>query len=79
MKEGAKASGEFQKILDYRGRAPLSPLIPMAQLQIARAHDVAGDKGKAKKGYQDFLAMWKDADADLPVLLQAKAEYAREQ
>jgi len=77
MKDGEKAAGEFQKILEHRGRAPLSELIPLAQLQMARAYAMKGDAAKAKTAYQDFLAMWKDADADVPVLVAAKAEYAK--
>ena len=77
MKDGEKAAGEFQKILNFRGRCATCELIPMAQLNVARAYAVKGDTAKAKTAYQDFLAMWKDADADVPVLAQAKAEYAK--
>ena len=77
MKDGAKAASEFQKILDHRGFYPLSELIPLAQLNLARAYVLQGDTTKARTAYQDFLAMWKDADADIPILKQAKAEYAK--
>ena len=77
MKDGEKAAAEFQKILDNPGRGPLSLLIPLAHLQMARALAMKGDAAGTKKAYQDFLAMWKDADPDLPALVQAKAEYRR--
>jgi serine/threonine protein kinase/Flp pilus assembly protein TadD len=77
MKDGEKAAAELQKILDHRGLAPTSELIPLAQLNIARAYALQGDAGKARTAYQDFLALWKDADADVPLLIEAKAEYAK--
>jgi len=76
-KAGREAATEFQKILDHRGAAPVSPLYPLAQLGLARAAALAGDAAQARKSYQDFLALWKDADPDLPVLQEAQAEYAR--
>jgi hypothetical protein len=75
-KEGGQAIIEFQKILSYRGRCSFCGLVPLAQLNVARAYVVKGDTAKAKMAYQDFLAMWKDADANVPALVQAKAEYA---
>jgi tetratricopeptide (TPR) repeat protein len=72
---GAEAATEFQKILDRRGLAPTSVLYPLAHLGIARAAVLSGDTAKARKSYQDFFAIWKDADADLPVLIEAKKEY----
>jgi len=77
MKDGEKAAAEFQKILDHRGLEPTSELIPLSQLNIARAYAFVGDVGKARTAYQDFLALWKDADPDIPILKQAKAEYAK--
>jgi serine/threonine protein kinase/Flp pilus assembly protein TadD len=77
MKDGEKAAAEFQKILDRRGIAPTSELIPLSQLNIGRAYALRGDVGKARTAYQDFLALWKDADADVPILKEAKAEYAK--
>jgi tetratricopeptide (TPR) repeat protein len=76
-KKGAEAASEFQKILDHRGWSPLSPLYPLAHLGLARAATLAGDTTKARKEYQDFLALWKDADADLPILIEAKKEYEK--
>jgi tetratricopeptide (TPR) repeat protein len=74
---GADAAEEFQKILDHRGVAPLSHLYPLAHLGVARAATLAGDTAKARKAYQDFLALWKDADPDIPVLTEAQREYAK--
>jgi serine/threonine protein kinase/tetratricopeptide (TPR) repeat protein len=78
-KEPDKAVTEFQKILGFRGRMPVSELIPLAQLQLARAYAAQNDSAKARTAYQDFLALWKDADPDIPILKQAKAEYAKMQ
>jgi hypothetical protein len=50
---------------------------PLAQLGLARAHVLAGDTPKARAAYQDFFALWKDADPDIPILLAAKSEYVR--
>jgi serine/threonine protein kinase/tetratricopeptide (TPR) repeat protein len=77
QKAGNEAGAAFQKILDHRGIEPMSPLYPLAHLGLARASVLSGDAAKARKEYQDFLAFWKDADADLPVLQQAKDEYAK--
>ena len=74
---GAEAAIEFQKILDHRGQAPLSVLYPLAHLGLARAAVLNGDATKARQAYQDFFALWKDADADLPLLSEAKREYEK--
>jgi tetratricopeptide (TPR) repeat protein len=74
---GAEAAAEFQRILDNRGWDPTSFFYPMAQLGLARAGALAGDAPKSRRAYQDFLALWKDADPDVPILIQAKAEYAK--
>jgi outer membrane protein assembly factor BamD (BamD/ComL family) len=76
-KDGGKAAGEFQKILDHRGLSALSEFLPLAQLNLGRAYALQGDTAKARTTYQDFFAVWKDADADVPVLVAAKAEYAK--
>jgi eukaryotic-like serine/threonine-protein kinase len=76
-RKGNEAAAEFQKILDHRGIVLNAPLGALAHLQIGRAYALAGDKDKARVAYQDFLALWKDADPDIPVLKQAKAEYAK--
>jgi eukaryotic-like serine/threonine-protein kinase len=74
-REGSKAAGEFQKIIDHRSIG-LNPLGALAHLGLARAL-VLDDTVKAKAAYQDFLNLWKDADPGIPVLRQAKAEYAK--
>jgi predicted Zn-dependent protease len=76
-REGAKAAAEYQKILDHRGIEPLSMTYALARLGLGRAYALQGDKAKARTAYQDFLAFWKDADPDIPVLKQAKEEYAQ--
>jgi hypothetical protein len=73
----AEAASEFQKILDHRGVVRNSPIAALARLQIGRAYSMAGDTAKAKVAYQDFLTLWKDADPDIPILKEAKAEYAK--
>jgi eukaryotic-like serine/threonine-protein kinase len=75
--QGNEASAEFQKILDHRGIVLNEPIGALAHLQIGRAYAMQGDTAKAKAAYQDFLTLWKDADPDIPVLKQAKAEYAK--
>jgi serine/threonine protein kinase/tetratricopeptide (TPR) repeat protein len=79
MKQGAQAAAEFQKILDHKGAIGASPYAALAQLGLARAYTVQGDAAKARTAYQDFFALWKDADPDIPILKQAKAEYAKMQ
>jgi DNA-binding winged helix-turn-helix (wHTH) protein/predicted Zn-dependent protease len=74
---GAEAATEFQKILDHRGLVFGDPIGALTHLQLARAFQMSGQTAKAKTGYQDFLTLWKDADPDIPVLKQAKSEYAR--
>ena len=74
--EGSKAAGEFQKIIDHRVLV-LNPIGALAQLGLARAYALQGDRVKAKAAYQDFFTLWKDADPDVPILKQAKAESAK--
>jgi tetratricopeptide (TPR) repeat protein len=71
----AEATAEFQRILDHRGIVGADPIGALAHLQLGRAFVLSGDKIKAKAAYQDFLTLWKDADPDIPILRQAKAEY----
>jgi tetratricopeptide (TPR) repeat protein len=73
----AEAAAEFQKIIDHRGIVGLDPIGALAQLQLGRAYASSGDKPKAKGAYLRFLALWKDADPDVPILKSAKAEYGR--
>ena len=75
--QGPEALAEFQRILSHPGITVASPVHALAQLGAARAYILMGDKDKARTAYQDFLALWKDADPDVPVLQQAKAEYAK--
>jgi hypothetical protein len=77
LRQGNAAAAEFQKILEHRGLTANCPLGALARLQIGRAYAIAGDTANAKEAYQDFLNIWKDADPDLPILKQAKAEYAK--
>jgi serine/threonine protein kinase/Tfp pilus assembly protein PilF len=72
---GAQAAAEFKGILDHRGWYPLSPLYSLAQLQFARASALSGDNATSRKAYQDFLELWKEADASLPFLAEAHQEY----
>ena len=74
---GAAAAAEFQKFLDHRGIVINFPLGSLAHLGLARAYALSGDTAKAKVAYQDFLTLWKDADPDIPILKEAKAEYAK--
>jgi len=77
LHNGARAATEYQKILDHRGIAPTNPLYSLARLGLGRAYALQEDKAKAKAAYQDFFAAWKDADPDVPILKEAKAEYAK--
>ena len=76
-REGAKAAAEYQKILDHRGIDPTSLHYTLARLGLGRAHALQGQTTKARTAYQDFLTLWKDADPDIPILQEAKAEYAK--
>jgi serine/threonine protein kinase/Flp pilus assembly protein TadD len=75
MHDGAKAAEEFQKIVDNRGLDPFD--FPLANLGLARSYALHGDTPKARTKYQDFFSIWKDADPDVPLLKQARAEYAK--
>ena len=74
---GTAAAAEFQKFLDHRGIVINFPLGALAHLGLARAYAMTGDTAKAKSAYQNFLTLWKDADPDIPILKEAKAEYAK--
>jgi serine/threonine protein kinase/tetratricopeptide (TPR) repeat protein len=75
--DGEKARAEYQKILDHRGVASTSVLYSLAHLGLGRAYVRQGDTAKAKAAYQDFFAIWKDADPDVPILKTAKEEYEK--
>ena len=77
MNNAAEAAGEFQKIIDRRGQAPLSILYSLAKLGLARAAAATGESAKSRQSYEDFLTTWKDADSDLSLLKQARDEYGK--
>ena len=74
-RRGAEAAAEFQKIIDHRGVVANSPDGAIAHLELGRAYRLMGDKDKAGKEYREFLTLWKDADPEIPVMREAKAEY----
>ena len=74
-RQGAEAAAEFHKIMDHRGIVLSDPIGALVHLQLGRAYAMAGDTGNAKAAYHDFLTLWKDADPDIPVYQEAKAEY----
>lgn len=75
-RDGKAAAAEFQKILDHRGIVVSDPVGALPRLQLGRALRMSGDNARAREAYADFLALWKDADADVPVLVEAKRESA---
>jgi hypothetical protein len=77
LHEGNRAALEFQKFIDHRGVVRNFPWGPLGRLGLARAYAMQGDTTKARAAYQDFLTIWKDADPDVPILQQAKVEYAK--
>ena len=74
---GAAAAVEFQKILNASSVITNEPIGALAHLQLGRAYAMQGDIAKANNAYHDFFMLWKDADPDIPILKQAKAEYAK--
>ncbi len=76
-RQGKEAAAEFQRILDHRSLGAIYPLYALSYVGLARASSLTGDTAKARSAYQDFFALWKDADPDIPVLKEAKAEYAK--
>jgi tetratricopeptide (TPR) repeat protein/predicted Ser/Thr protein kinase len=77
LHDGNAAAAEFQKFIDHRGLVANFPWGALARLGLARAYAMQGNTAKAKAAYQDFLTLWKDADPDIPILIAAKAEYAK--
>jgi predicted Zn-dependent protease len=75
--QGKEAAAEFQRVLDHRGIVLNEPIGALAHLQLGRAYAMQGDAPKARTAYQDFFTLWKDADPDIPILVQAKAETPR--
>ena len=72
-----EAAAEARRILEHRGQGPLSTLWPLAHLALARASALQGDTAQARQSYQDFFTLWKDADQDIPILIEAKREFER--
>ena len=77
LNQANMAMKEFQQVPDHPGCVMNFPLGALARLGLARAYALQGDTPKARGAYQDFLTLWKDADPDIPILKQAKAEYAK--
>ena len=77
LHQGKEAASEFQKLLDHRGVVVNCPLGALARLQLGRAYAMQGDTVRSRAAYQDFFRLWKDADPDIPILIAAKAEYAK--
>ena len=77
LHQGAEAAAEFQKFLDHPTMVANNPLFVLAHLGLARAYTLQGDTDKSRPAYQDFFTLWKDADQDIPILKQARAEYAK--
>ena len=75
--QGSAAAAEFQKIIDHPGVITNNLIGALARAGLARAYAMQGDRVRARAAYQDFLALWKDADPDIPILKDAKAEYAK--
>ena len=73
--KGADAANEFQKILSHRGITIGDPVLVLAHLGLARAYAMSGESAKARAKYQEFFALWKNADPDCPILKRAKAEF----
>jgi tetratricopeptide (TPR) repeat protein len=77
LRDGGQAAAEFQKMIDHRGIVQNTPIGALARLGLGRAYALQGDLAQARISYQDFLTLWKDADPDIPILKEAKAEYAK--
>jgi eukaryotic-like serine/threonine-protein kinase len=77
LNRGAEAAAEFQNILGHRGYAPLSPLYSLAHLGLARGAALTGDTAQSRKAYEDFFAVWKEADPDMSPMIEAKKERQR--
>ena len=77
LHDGRAAAAEFQKVIDHPGIVREFPVGALAHLGVARAYALQGDTAKSRAAYQDFLTLWKDADPDIPILKEAKAEYAK--
>jgi DNA-binding winged helix-turn-helix (wHTH) protein/tetratricopeptide (TPR) repeat protein len=77
LHQGREAAAEFQKFVDYPGAVGNNPIGAVARVGLARAYAIQGDTVKARAAYEEFFSLWKDADPDIPILKQAKAEYSK--
>ena len=77
LSRGREAAAEFQKMVDHPAITDDFITAPLSHLQLARAQAMMGDRAAARKSYQEFLTLWKDADPDIPIYRQAKVEYAK--
>ncbi len=77
MRDEQEALQDFDRIRNLHSYFPAEPIISLARLGQGRAYATLGDKSKSRTAYQDFFALWKDADPDIPILEEAKAEYAK--
>ncbi|HEY6386581.1 MAG TPA: hypothetical protein VIX91_12955, partial [Candidatus Acidoferrum sp.] len=77
LRRGQEAATEFQKIISHRGVVLNAEIGAVAHVGLARSYAIQGDSAEAKAAYRDFLTLWKDADPDVPILRQAKAEFAK--
>ena len=77
LHDGDRAAAEFQKFIDHRGMVVNFPWGALGRFGLARAYAMQGDTAQAKAAYHDFLTFWKDADPGIPILTQAKGEYAK--
>jgi predicted Zn-dependent protease len=75
MESGAAAAAEFRKIIDHRGVDLMSPLYPIAHIRLAEAYALMGNVASARKTYEEFFSLWKNADPDVPIFKEAKAKY----
>jgi len=75
--QGTQAAAEFQKIVDWPGVVVNEPIGALARLELGRAYALAGDSAKSRAAYSEFFALWKDADPDVPILYEAKREFAK--
>ena len=77
LHKGPEAAADFQKVMDHPGVVQMTITGALSRLGLARAYALEGDTAKARVAYQDFFALWKDADPNIPILVAAKAEYAK--
>jgi len=77
LRQAPLAATEFRKLLDHPGIVGTDVTGPLARLQLGRAYEIMGDHATARRWYEEFLTIWKDADPDIPIYREAKAEYAR--